>query len=77
MYRVANEYTDASTDQYADAVADEYADTGADPGAGCYADADTGTNPDADPAARAIVDYDWDNDMDDLVATNRAGLPKR
>ena len=32
---------------------------------------------DADPAARAIVDYDWDNDMDALVATYRAGLPKR
>jgi hypothetical protein len=32
---------------------------------------------DADPAARAIVDYDWDKDMDDLVATYRAGLPKR
>jgi inorganic pyrophosphatase/exopolyphosphatase len=32
---------------------------------------------DADPAARAIVDYEWDNDMDDLVATYRAGLPKR
>ena len=32
---------------------------------------------DADPAARAIVDYEWDKDMDDLVATYRAGLPKR
>ena len=32
---------------------------------------------DADPAARAIVDYDWDNDMDALVATYQAGLPKR
>ena len=32
---------------------------------------------DADPAARAIVDYDWDKDMDALVATYQAGLPKR
>ena len=32
---------------------------------------------DTDPAARAIVDYDWDRDMDNLVATYRAGLPKR
>ena len=32
---------------------------------------------DADPATRAIVDYDWDQDMDALVATYQAGLPKR
>ena len=32
---------------------------------------------DADPATRAIVDTDWDNDMDNLVATYRAGYPKR
>ena len=32
---------------------------------------------DADPAARATVDYEWDQSMDDLVATYRAGLPRR